>query len=203
MLDNLPEMWGAMRRSITQSGNDGNTMTFAVLRNNMESELITRKSDQQQQLQSSDVSQALVAMRAMMDRPQSARRQSKRPRVIYQRTPGATCTKCKKPNHTAQQCGKAVEASDEKADGTIQMTSSDNGARRRAVNRERDSNNSASFDDYFDSLSHLPAVGQPAAEAAPLRPCPLHREHQWLELQPEASSRGRQQQGRQQQGRNR
>ena len=152
MLDNLPEMWGAMRRSITQSGNDGNTMTFAVLRNNMESELITRKSDQQlQQLQSSDVSQALVAMRAMMDRPQSARRQPKRPRVIYQRTPGATCTKCKKPNHTAQQCGKAVEASDQKADGTAQMTSSDNGARRRTVNLVRRSNNTASFDDYFDS----------------------------------------------------
>ena len=152
MLDNLPEMWGAMRRSITQSGNDGNTMTFAVLRNNMESELITRKSDQQlQHLQWSDVSQALVAMRAMMDRPQSGRRQSKRPRVIYQRTPGATCTKCKKLNHTAQQCGKAVEASDQKAAGTAQMTSSDNGARRRTVNLVRRSNNSASFDDYFDS----------------------------------------------------
>ena len=149
MLDNLPEMWGAMRRSITQSGNDGNTMTFAVLRNNMESELITRKSDQQ--LQSNDVSQALVAMRAMMDRQQSARRPPKRPRVVYQRTPGATCSRCKKLNHTAQQCGKAIEASDQKVDGTAQLTSTASEARRRTVNVVRRSNNTASFDEYFDS----------------------------------------------------
>ena len=45
MLDNLPEMWDSMRRSITQAGNIGNATTFAVLRGNMENELITRKTE--------------------------------------------------------------------------------------------------------------------------------------------------------------
>jgi hypothetical protein len=49
MLDNLPEMWDSMRRSITQTGNIGNTMMFDVLRGNMENELITRKPKQLEQ----------------------------------------------------------------------------------------------------------------------------------------------------------
>ena len=40
MLDNLPVMWDSMRRSITNASNVDNTMTFAVLRRNMENQLI-------------------------------------------------------------------------------------------------------------------------------------------------------------------
>lgn len=108
LLNNLPQMWDSMRRNITQSGNENNTMTFKSLRCNMESELIARKESQPADEQ--DVSQALIATR-------------KRPRLRFQRTQGATCTKCKKPNHTAQQCGKTI-SDNETLDGSAQLTTS-------------------------------------------------------------------------------
>ena len=60
MLDNLPEMWDSMRRSITQAGNGSNAMTFAVLRSNMENELISRKTELQQP--PTEASHALLTM---------------------------------------------------------------------------------------------------------------------------------------------
>ena len=145
MLDNLPEMWDSMRRSITQSGNDGNAMTFAVLRNNMESELITRKSTQP----TADVAQALVTMRSGNNQ-QSTRRPSKRKRIRFQRTPGAQCTKCNKPNHTAQQCGKTIDDSEDPADGSAQLTSSAARPRTFVNTRRNDSNhvNNINDNDY-------------------------------------------------------
>ena len=147
MLDNLPEMWDAMRRSITQSGNDSNTMTFAVLRNNMESELITRKSQS-----TTDTAQALMTTRGGNNQ-QSNRRPPKRKRVRYQRTPGAQCTKCNKPNHTAQQCGKTIDDSEDPADGSVQLTSSTAPRRQRVITpRRNDSNNATNIsDDGYDS----------------------------------------------------
>ena len=66
MLDNLPEMWDSMKRSITQTGNIGNAMTFAVLRSNMENELITRKQELPDQ--DADFSQALLVMNSKIRR---------------------------------------------------------------------------------------------------------------------------------------
>jgi transposase InsO family protein len=147
MLDNLPEMWDAMRRSITQSGNDGNTMTFTVLRNNMESELIARKSSQP----TADVTQALMTIRSGNNQ-QSTRRPPKRKRVRFQRTPGAQCTKCNKPNHTAQQCGKTIDDSEDPADGSAQLTSSAARPRTLVITRRDDSNNVNNInDDDYDS----------------------------------------------------
>lgn len=136
MLDNLPIMWDTMRRSITQAGNADSAMTFAVLRDNMETELISRKPQVDQP--APETSQALLSMGDR--RQQSGRKQSKQPRLIYQRTPGATCSKCKKANHTAQQCGKMVNQPDQQDDGTAQLTSS------RRVNHEL-------FDEDYDSDS--------------------------------------------------
>ena len=134
MLGNLPAMWDSMRRSITQAGNDNISMTFAVLRNNMESELITHQVSEQHGGVSGDDSQALVTV-GMLNRfhkerqQQDRRKAAKRQRIIFQRTPGATCTKCKKRNHTAQQCGKAVDNAEQKEsdDGAAQLTSSTGG----------------------------------------------------------------------------
>ena len=86
MLDNLPEMWDNMRRSITQvSGNVNNMMTFAALRGCMESELIARRPVND----TATDSHALLTRQAgrphQSDR-HSGQRQSKRPRVQYQRT---------------------------------------------------------------------------------------------------------------------
>ena len=126
MLDNLPEMWDNMRRSITQvTGNVNNMMTFATLRGCMESELIARRPVND----TATDSHALLTRQAATGRPQQSdrhggQRQSKRPRLHYQRTPGATCSTCKKPNHTAQQCGKTVDEMDEKADGSSHLTTS-------------------------------------------------------------------------------
>jgi transposase InsO family protein len=136
MLDNLPVMWDSMRRSITQAGNADTAMTFAVLRGNMETELISRKPLADQPVP--EMSQALLSMGN--SRQQSGRKPSKRPRLVYQRTPGATCSKCKKANHTAQQCGKMVDKPDRQDDGAAQLTSS------RRVNHEL-------FDEDYDSDS--------------------------------------------------
>jgi len=145
MLDNLPEMWDAMRRSITQSGGDSNAMTFTVLRNNMESELITRKSTEP----TADVAQALVTMRSSNNQ-QSTRRSSKRKRVRFQRTPGAKCTKCNKLNHIAQQCGKIIDDWEDPADGSAQFTSSASQLRTRELTRRNDPNdvNNVNDNDY-------------------------------------------------------
>jgi transposase InsO family protein len=148
MLDNLPEMWDTMRRSLTQAGNEGNTMTFAVLRRNMENELITRKP--QQSTTESDASQALVAMRAF-DKQQSGNRPSKRPRLKYQRTPGATCNRCKKPNHTAQQCGKTVDDPEQQTDGTIQLATSTARSRTVVLPGHSTNANHDLFDHDYDS----------------------------------------------------
>ena len=121
MLDNLPEMWDNMRRSITQvTGNVNNMMTFATLRGCMESELIARRPIND----TATDSHALLTRHAATGRPQQSdphrgQRQSKRPRPQYQRTPGATCSRCKKPNHTALQCGKTIDEKDEKADWLV------------------------------------------------------------------------------------
>lgn len=117
MLDNLPQMWDSMRRSITQAGNINSMMTFAVLHGNMENELIARVH----LVDLSTDSHALLTMNRG-GRPQLSDRyggpqQAKRPRLQFQCTPGATCGKCKKANHTAQQCDKSVDELDGKSSG--------------------------------------------------------------------------------------
>ena len=149
MLDNLPDMWDAMRRSITQSGSDDNSMTFHVLRNNVESELITRRTNQQ----TPGVTHALVAVRAFLNKQQSANRGAKRMRLALQRTPGATCGKCGKANHTTQQCGKPVDQPEQRSNGSAQMAATSNGSHRssQVVQRNNTATSGADFDgDYGD-----------------------------------------------------
>ena len=147
MLDNLPEMWDSMRRSITQAGNSGNAMTFAVLRSNMENELITRKPVSEPLPPAADASQALLMMHNSNKQQSGQQRPAKRQRLQFQRTPGATCSKCKKPNHTAQQCGKMVEP-DQHADGSAQLTTSSSALRRTKMQQTANYN---MFNDGYDS----------------------------------------------------
>ena len=148
MLDNLPVMWDTMRRSITQAANVDNSMTFAVLRRHMEAELISHRPATDSN--TPETSHALVA--TGYSRRQSDRSPQKRQRVQFQRTVGAKCSKCKKLNHTAQQCGKTVNESPQADDdeGGLEYTASSN--RQQA----RSDSNLQSFDEDYDSdESHL------------------------------------------------
>ena len=141
MLDNLPIMWDSMRRSITNASNVNSTMTFAVLRRNMENELISRHHDD---APPADTAQALVAMGS---RQQSKGSPRKRHRIAFQRTPGATCAKCGKGNHTAQQCGKAITDDNTQRTGSAQLSSASN-ARSSTRSTARSSH---SYDEDYDS----------------------------------------------------
>ena len=151
MLDNLPSMWDSMRRSITQAGNSGNTMTFAVLRGNMENELITRRPDQP----AADTPQALLMMGNNSRQQHGQQRQQKRPRLQLQRTPGATCGKCKKPNHTSQQCGKTVDDTEQHTDGTLQLTASASTTTQPATRRAHTPTHGMFSDGYDSDEIHM------------------------------------------------
>ena len=143
MLDNLPVMWDSMRRSITNASNVANTMTFAVLRRNMENELISRRPDA---TPPSDTDHALIAM-GNRQQQQSKGSSRKRHRIVFQRTPGAHCNKCNKGNHTAQQCGKAVEDDSTHSTGSAQLSS----ASRSRSSARSNTRSSRSYDEDYDS----------------------------------------------------
>ena len=147
MLDNLPEMWDSMRRSITQAGNSDNVMTFAVLRGNMETELITRKSQQQ----TTDSSQALLMMGSRHQQQSGQQRPPKRPRLKFQRTQGATCSKCNKPNHTAQQCGRTMDDPAQQADGSLQLAAAAPSSSSRQITLRGQRTNQTDYGDGYDS----------------------------------------------------
>ena len=148
MLDNLPRDVGRHEAQPHTDRQRGNTMTFAVLRRTWRtsSSLVPVRARPP-----SDASHALVVMRTQQQ--QSGHRPPKRPRLQFQRTLGATCSKCKKPNHTAQQCGKTVN---DQEDGTLQLATSSTRSRPTAA-RQRPSTE-ASFellDDAYDSDQEL------------------------------------------------
>ena len=143
MLDNLPNMWDSMRRSITQTGKVGEAMTFDVLRRNMENELITRKDEL-----TADSSHAMLMMNRG-SRQQSDYRPPRRARVQWQRTPGSTCSKCNKANHTAQQCGKSIDELERRTDSSAQLTTSRAASRTAAPQGHHV--NLDLFDDGYDS----------------------------------------------------
>ena len=131
-----------MRRSLTQAGDAANAMTFVILRTNMESELVTRSRRADQSTGESS------AMYASTQPPGSSRRPAnKRQRRRYQRTQGATCTKCNKPNHTARQCGKYADDSEPENHDSLHLTTQDKRSSRTAGPAERKT------DDSFDPLA--------------------------------------------------